>query len=69
MLVMTKIHSTKKRKRLKDKRTTFLIGKKENLSTKDLAKEIIKLRSNFYENFENANLIVRGDGVPTELKI
>ncbi|WP_215825716.1 hypothetical protein [Spiroplasma endosymbiont of 'Nebria riversi'] len=52
----------KKRKKLKNKRTTFFIGKDERLPTEDLSKRLFELRTLFYENFENAKLVVGGDG-------
>ncbi|WP_339021374.1 Mbov_0401 family ICE element transposase-like protein [Spiroplasma endosymbiont of Atherix ibis] len=52
----------KKRRKLKDKRTTFFIGKDEKLTTEKLAIRIYELGCNFYDNFENAKLVVGGDG-------
>lgn len=52
----------KKRRKLKNKRTTFFIGKEEKLSTENLAIRLFELGSTFYENFENAKLVVGGDG-------
>ncbi|PPE04337.1 hypothetical protein EELLY_v1c03820 [Entomoplasma ellychniae] len=51
-----------KRKKLANKRNTFLIGKNENISTEALSFKIYELGCNFYENFDNAHLVVGGDG-------
>ncbi len=55
-------YHNKKRKKLKNKRTTFFIGKDKRLPTEDLSKRLFKLGTLFYENFENAKLVVGGDG-------
>lgn len=53
--------SSKKRHVLKDKRYFCIIGNKKN-TIYTLAQEIKKQGNNFYENFDQAKLVVGGDG-------
>jgi hypothetical protein len=56
--------STDKRKALKDKRITY-ITKPENykFNIDDLAKDIREVGNLFYDNFNEAKIILGGDGV------
>ncbi|WP_338970903.1 Mbov_0401 family ICE element transposase-like protein [Spiroplasma endosymbiont of Labia minor] len=52
----------KKRRKLQNKRVSFLIGKDEKLNREELALWVREQGNIFYENFDNAQLIIGGDG-------